>query len=122
MHLADVIRINDKALPTPDGVSISKNKIWSKNAGRTAAGYMVGDIVARKYKIEISYTTLTAAQVQEITAACDTDAFVRCIFKDPYTNALKEIEVYGGDISLAVKQYYVDNTLYNGLKISMIER
>ena len=122
MHLHDVIKIGDVTLPTPDGLTIQRNKIWSKNAGRTAAGYMVGDIVARKYKIEISYTTLTAVQVQTIFAAVDTAAFVAVTFTDPYTNTAKTIDVYGGDISIAVQQYYKDNVLYNSLKISLVER
>lgn len=122
MHLRDVIKIGDITLPTPDGLTIQRNKIWSKNAGRTAAGYTVGDIIARKYKIEVSWDWLTAVQVQTITAACDTDAFFFCTFCDPYTNTSKTIEVYAGDISIPVEIYRDNTAYYTGLKISLIER
>ena len=47
--------INSKKMPTPalEGVVISREKIWSANTGRTAAGKMVGTVVAVKTTIKI---------------------------------------------------------------------
>ena len=47
--MAASITIGGVAMPEPklNGLKISRNKIWSKNAGRGADGTMTGDIIAR---------------------------------------------------------------------------
>ena len=63
--------INGKKMPTPalEGVVISREKIWSANTGRTAAGKMVGTVVAVKTTIKIKWPPLTPAQVAVIESA-----------------------------------------------------
>ena len=63
--------INSKKMPTPslEGVVISREKIWSANTGRTAAGKMVGTVVAVKTTIKIKWPPLTPAQVAVIESA-----------------------------------------------------
>ena len=63
--------INSTKMPTPalEGVVISREKIWSANTGRTAAGKMVGTVVAVKTNIEIKWPPLTPAQVAVIESA-----------------------------------------------------
>ena len=63
--------INRKKMPTPalEGVVISREKIWSANTGRTAAGKMVGTVVAVKTTIKIKWPPLTPAQVAVIESA-----------------------------------------------------
>lgn len=58
-------------MPTPalEGVVISREKIWSANTGRTAAGKMVGTVVAVKTTIKIKWPPLTPAQVAVIESA-----------------------------------------------------
>lgn len=60
--------INGVKMPTPalEGVTISREKIWSANTGRTAAGKMVGTVVAVKTTIKIKWPPLTPAQVAVI--------------------------------------------------------
>ena len=63
--------INSKKMPTPavEGVVISREKIWSANTGRTAAGKMVGTVVAVKTTIKIKWPPLTPDQVAVIESA-----------------------------------------------------
>lgn len=63
--------INGKKMPTPalEGVVISREKIWSANTGRTAAGKMVGTVVAVKTTIKIKWPPLTPDQVAVIESA-----------------------------------------------------
>lgn len=63
--------INGKKMPTPalEGVIISREKIWSANTGRTAAGKMVGTVVAVKTSIKIKWPPLSPAQVAVIEGA-----------------------------------------------------
>lgn len=63
--------INGVAMPDPalEGVTISTEKVWSANTGRTASGKMVGSIVATKTTIKIKWPVLTPAQVNTIESA-----------------------------------------------------
>ena len=63
--------INSKKMPTLalEGVVISREKIWSANTGRTAAGKMVGTVVAVKTTIKIKWPPLTPDQVAVIESA-----------------------------------------------------
>lgn len=70
LNLRELV-VNGKVMPTPahQGVTISTNKIWSSNTGRTTTGKMVGTIVTTKAKLEIKWPPLTEDQVAEIEAA-----------------------------------------------------
>ena len=63
--------INGSKMPTPalNGVTLTTNKIWSNNTGRTTAGTMVGTIVCVKHKMAIKWPPLTEAQAAVIEAA-----------------------------------------------------
>ena len=65
------LTINGVVMPTPalEGVTISTEKIWSSNTGRTASGKMAGTIVAIKTTIKIKWPVLTPAQVRVIEGA-----------------------------------------------------
>ena len=58
-------------MPTPalEGMTITSEKIWSANTGRTASGKMVGTIVAIKTKVTIKWPPLTPDQVAVIEGA-----------------------------------------------------
>lgn len=58
-------------LPSANGFKLSKNKVWSSNAGRTATAKFVGHIVANKRKLEITYNVLTQKQVEKISNVID---------------------------------------------------
>lgn len=63
--------INNQKMPTPaaEGVTITKEKIWSEDTGRTANGSMTGTIIAIKTKLSIRWPPLTPAQVAVIEGA-----------------------------------------------------
>lgn len=63
--------INGVQMPTPalEGVTITSEKIWSSNAGRSVTGLMLGTCVVIKAKISITWPPLTPAQVAVIEAA-----------------------------------------------------
>lgn len=63
--------INGVKMPDPalEGVTISREKIWSENTGRTASGKMAGAIIGIKSKISIKWPVLTPAQAATIEGA-----------------------------------------------------
>ncbi|MCD8381552.1 MAG: hypothetical protein LUC30_01335 [Clostridiales bacterium] len=65
------LTINGVAMPDPalEGLSISQEKIWSSDTGRSSSGKMLGTIVAIKTTVKIKWPVLTMAQAKVIEAA-----------------------------------------------------
>ena len=78
--------INGVTMPEPKqgGLSISKEKIWSKNTGRGADGTMNGDVVARKFTLKVEWPILSDAQAEVVDKAID-PAYVKVKFRNPGT-------------------------------------
>lgn len=57
-----VLSCNGVTLPSPISLSISDEIIWSSQTGRTAAGNMVGDVIAEKKNISINWGILTSSE------------------------------------------------------------
>ena len=72
---AYTLTVDGTSLPRPkrDGVTVTEERVWSANTGRTASGKMVGNTVAVKTTIKIDWATLTAAQA----------ALIRKVVSDP---------------------------------------
>ncbi|MCD7735318.1 MAG: hypothetical protein LUH48_09390 [Clostridiales bacterium] len=65
------LTINGVVMPDPalEGLSISSEKIWSSDTGRSSSGKMLGTIVAIKTTVKIKWPVLTMAQAKLIEAA-----------------------------------------------------
>ena len=65
------MKINNVTVKEPKlgGVSVTDEPIWSSNTGRSSTGKMIGDIVAWKTTIEISWPPLTFAEMKAIRDA-----------------------------------------------------
>lgn len=63
--------IDGVQMPTPalEGITITSEKIWSSNAGRSASGKMLGTCVVIKAKISITWPPLTPEQAAVIETA-----------------------------------------------------
>lgn len=57
----NVLTIGGKVMPRVQKLSVSHEAVWSKNAGRGATGAMIGDIIARKTKLEITFSPMSDA-------------------------------------------------------------
>ena len=55
----DVLTIDGVVMPKVKSMTVSAEKIWSKNAGRAADGEMQGDLIAIKLKAEVVFSNLT---------------------------------------------------------------
>ena len=106
---------------TENGLTITKEKIWSANTGRTAAGYMVGDLVSVKYKLQCNFMPLSREDVKKIDSAISTPYF-HVKFTDPSTDEQIEIEAYAGTPTYPVFQYKDGVPTYVGVYIDLIER
>lgn len=118
------LKINGVTMPTPalEGLTISTEKIWSSDTGRTSTGKMVGTIVAVKTTISITWPVLTMDQVAVIEAAVsDQDApFVPIQYTD-MTGQTVTKTVYFGTPTYTVYSWadglqYVESVKVEGIE------
>lgn len=67
--MAELTVITDNGnveLPAPTTISIGSEIIWSSNTGRISTGKMIGDVIAEKEKLSVSWEKITKAQYDTI--------------------------------------------------------
>lgn len=92
------LKINGVVMPPPalQGVTITTEKIWSSDTGRTSSGRMVGTMVAKKSKIAIKWPALTMEQAETIEAAVSgSGAFVPMEYTDMGGKTVKKTVYFG---------------------------
>lgn len=112
------LKINNTTMPTPaiNGVTISREPIWSAATGRTASGKMVGNIVARKWTLKIKWPPLTMSQASTILTALTSHDFLSVSFTD-MTGTARNLTMYAGTPSFTQYswadgvQYVVDGAV-----------
>lgn len=109
-------------MPTPkkDGLTISKEKIWGPKTGRGSDGTMLGDLVSIKYKLQITWPPLTAAQSATIDRAVS-NAFFPVTFTDPATGGRTTITCYAGAPSYNVYSYVNGVKMCSGVQVDLIQ-
>ena len=115
--------INGVTMPDPKqgGLSISKEKIWSKNTGRGADGTMNGDVVARKFTLKIEWPILSDEQAAVVDQAID-PAFINVKFRNPNDGKITEKTMYAGTPTYPVYSYADGLPRYVGTGVTLIER
>lgn len=119
------LTINGVAMPAPalEGVTITTEKVWSANTGRTASGRMVGDVIARKTTIKIKWPVLTPEEAALIeTAVSDPDQpFVPIRYTDMRGNTVEKT-VYFGTPTYTVYSWADGLRLVKDASVDGIER
>lgn len=115
--------IDGAVMPEPKqgGITITKEKIWSKNTGRATNGSMVGDVIAIKTKMQVSWNILSGEQVAVLDAALE-PAFISVYFKDPRLNAYTTKTFYAGTPTYPVYSYATGLPEYVGCAVDLIEQ
>ena len=118
-----VLKLNNIEMPTPklEGISISKEKIWSKNTGRTASGKMVGDIIAIKTTISIEFPPLSPAEIETVESVVSNASlpFFSYELNDGYKTETKI--VYAGTPSKKLYSVVDGINHYTGFRIELVE-
>lgn len=104
-----ILSSNGISLPAPIEVTFSDEIIWSSKTGRTAIGVMVGDVIAEKKKIGISWGILTAEQYKLIQNTLKS-GFVPITFTVPGINFT--ITSYRGSLNASVLGELSDGIFY----------
>ena len=115
-----VLKVNGSDIPDPTSITISRNKVWAQNTGRTKSGKYVGDIVALKWRIDATWNNVSENKAQEIMNAFE-PAFMDVRFKNPKTKAFATAKFYGGDETLNVYNYDIAEAVYESVSLSIVE-
>ena len=113
-------------LPTPaeDGVKFTPERIWSQNAGRSSTtGLFVGDVIAVKRTVTISYASLTEPEVQTLLSLTDTSTPF-WILDFPYGAHQRRIHCYVAPVTYTVRRWCPERKmyLYSDVMLEFIER
>lgn len=121
--MAEILIIDGVTMPEPkhEGLTLSREKIWSKNTGRGSDGTMNGDVVARKWSLKVEWPPLTESELKILNNAIN-PAFVSVKFIEPGSGKLVEKEMYAGTPSYPVYSYASGLPRYVGVGVTLIER
>ena len=117
-----MLKFNSVQMPEPalDGITIKKEKVWSKNANRTATGKFVGDIICIKYTMDIRWPPLSGTDVAKIDSYLNMDS-ISVYFLDPGTNKYVTKNFYSATPSNPVYSYVNGVKTYHGVGVELIE-
>jgi hypothetical protein len=104
-----ILRAGNTILPAPVSLSIADELIWSSDTGRTLSGKMVGDVVAEKKTVSISWGILTEAELVKIKNKL-TKGFFPVTFRDD--GGLITISVYRGTLTKEILGKLSDGVFY----------
>lgn len=102
-------------------ISVSREKIWSKNTGRTTDGTMTGDIVAIKKKYVIEMPPMSGAEVALLDGLLS-EPFFTAKLKNPQTNTIVEDTFYSNSPTYPVYSYANGLPEYVGVQFNLIEQ
>lgn len=120
---SDEIIIDGVTMPTLklNGLTITKEKIWSKNTGRASNGEMVGDLIAIKYTLKCTWPPLSRTQNMIIDKAVS-QAFFNVTFTDPGSNTRITRKFYAGTPTYPVYSYCNGVKTYQGVSVDLIQK
>lgn len=103
-----------------DGLEIKKEKIWSKNTGRSSSGDMIGDIVKIKYTLHCEWPPLNKGDAAKIDAAVS-PSFFNVTFTDVGGARVTKM-FYAGSPVYPVYSYVSGVKTYHGVTVDLIEK
>ena len=111
------------ATPKQGGVVITEEPIWASNTGRSSTGKMIGDIVAWKTTIAVSWPPLSFSAAKEIIdAIMDAGAFFKIKYYDLSTKSMKEKTVYASNIPRTLYSLADGHQKYTDITITFVEQ
>lgn len=111
------------ATPSHNGVVITDEPIWSSNTGRSSTGKMIGDIIAWKTTIAVSWPPLSFSAAEKIRdAVINAGPFFKIKYYDFKTDRMQEKTVYAGNIPRTLYSLAAGQQKYTDITITFIEQ
>lgn len=117
------IKINGFTPPTvPEGgYSVTPNRIWSSNTGRSATGKMLGDVVATKYTVTMQWNSMSESNVKNLSKAVRSKPFFHVTFIDE-RGSVKTENFYSADLTYTLKRVENGKAIYNSVSVELIQQ
>lgn len=113
------ITVGGVDLPSPTGIRSADEVIWSEDAGRSASGKMLGDVVAEKKTLDITWEMLTETQAALIKNKL-ASGFFSITFRD-YGSSIT-ITSYRSTIQKEHLGYVGNVYYYRSITVSIIQQ
>lgn len=120
-----VLTVDGVSMPTPKqgGLTISKNKVWSRNAGRNDNATMVGTIIAFKTKLTIEWPPLTADQSAVVDSSVSSGTEFHSVQYTGLDGETHSMTAYWGDGTYPVYSMNANGQMIlSGVKADLIEQ
>ena len=116
-----VLEIDKVVMPPVQSLTVTSEKIWSKNTTRSANGELKGDIVAIKLKAAFTFAPLSKDQTKVLDTAIS-KAFFNAKFENPRNGKIETHKMYSGSGSYPVYSYVDGLPRYVGVAVDLIEK
>ena len=116
-----MIKVDGVWIKTPSTFTWELNDVSASDAGRTQDALMHKNRVARKRKIQLSWSMPTPEEAKTILEAFSPEYFNVTYF-DPLAGHMVTKTFYCGDQSAPVKIWAVGNRRYETISFNIIER
>ena len=118
--------INGTELPPmkESGYTVIPHKLWGSNSGRSAStGTFVGDLVAIKYELQLTWEEITDEEFAIIDNAVNTmAAFMQVTFCPSAADGYVTRTFYANDPQYPIKVYRGNKTIYGTVSVNLIEQ
>jgi hypothetical protein len=118
------LTVDGVALPAPaaDGVTISKEKLWSQDTGRSASGQLNGTIVAQKVTLSVKWPPLTPQEARIIDDIASSGTAFHSVKYTDIDGRTYTIEMYFGSPSGTWGSWAEGAQYVTDYAVDMIER
>lgn len=111
------------AMPKTGGVVITDEPIWASNTGRSSTGKMIGDVVAWKTTIAVTWPPLSFAEAKKIRDAIkNAGAFFKIKYHDFSADSMVEKTVYASNIPRALYSLAAGYRRHTDITITFVEQ
>lgn len=111
------------ATPKHGGVVITEEPIWASNTGRSSTGKMIGDIVAWKTTIAVTWPPLSFTDAEKIrNAIVNAGPFFEIRYHDFKSDSMQKKTVYAGNIPRTIYSLAEGYQRHTDVTITFVEQ
>ena len=116
------LEIDGVTMPDPAEITPTRNYLFAQKSGRMSNGTFSGDIIAKKWTLQVTWTNLSEEQAASISSVIDSKTWHSVKFRSPKDNALITCTMYSSDLPFPVYSYATSDCVYQNLTITLVEQ
>ena len=116
------LEIDGVTMPDPAEITPTRNYLFAQKSGRMSNGTFSGDIIAKKWTLQVTWTNLSEEQAASISSVIDSKTWHSVKFRSPKDNAFITCIMYSSDLPFPVYSYATSDCVYQNLTITLVEQ